>query len=133
MAGERYMTTEHDRIREWVEDRNGKPSTVKSTHSDDDPGLIRLDFPGYSGGTRSRRSRGTSGSRSSTTATWSSSTRRPSPTVERATSTSSSAATRPKRTTVPNGSVGRRAEGLQGRAQARVRRAARAAGTAAST
>lgn len=50
MAGERYMTTDHDRIRRWVEERGGKPSTVKSTHTDDDPGLIRLDFPGYSGG-----------------------------------------------------------------------------------
>lgn len=50
MAGERYMTTDHSRIRKWVEDRNGKPSTVKSTHTEDDPGLIRLDFPGYSGG-----------------------------------------------------------------------------------
>ncbi len=44
------MTTDHDRIRSWAEQRNGKPSTVKSTHTEDDPGLIRLDFPGYSGG-----------------------------------------------------------------------------------
>lgn len=50
MAGESFMTTDHDRIREWAEERDGKPSTVKSTHTDDDPGLIRLDFPGYSGG-----------------------------------------------------------------------------------
>ncbi len=50
MAGERYMTMDHERIREWVEERDGKPSTVRSTHSDDDAGLIRLDFPGYSGG-----------------------------------------------------------------------------------
>jgi competence ComEA-like helix-hairpin-helix protein len=50
MAGERFMTTDHDTIRDWVETRNGKPSTVKSTHTEDDPGLIRLDFPGYSGG-----------------------------------------------------------------------------------
>lgn len=50
MAGERYMTRDHDRIRRWVEERGGWPATVASTHSDDDAGLIRLDFPGYSGG-----------------------------------------------------------------------------------
>lgn len=50
MAGERFMTRDHEQIRRWVEERNGKPSTVKSTHSGDDAGLIRLDFPGYSGG-----------------------------------------------------------------------------------
>lgn len=50
MAGERYMTTDHDRIRDWAESRDGQPATVASTHKADDPGLIRLDFPGYSGG-----------------------------------------------------------------------------------
>ncbi len=49
MAGERYMTTDHERIRKWVEERDGTPSTVRSTHTEDDPGLIRLDFPDYSG------------------------------------------------------------------------------------
>ena len=50
MAGERYMTRDHETIREWVEERGGKPATVASTHHGDDPGLIRLDFPAYSGG-----------------------------------------------------------------------------------
>ncbi|HWV55908.1 MAG TPA: hypothetical protein VNZ57_00425 [Longimicrobiales bacterium] len=49
MAGERYLTTDHDRIREWVEARGGWPSTVASTYRPDDAGLIRLDFPGYKG------------------------------------------------------------------------------------
>lgn len=49
MSGERYLTTDHDRIREWVEERGGRPATVASTHEDDDVGLIRLDFPGSSG------------------------------------------------------------------------------------
>ena len=49
MAGERFMTRDHDVIRKWVEDRGGKPSTVGSTRSDDDAGIIRIDFPGYSG------------------------------------------------------------------------------------
>lgn len=49
MAGESYLTRDHDTIRRWVEERNGSPATVGSTRTDDDPGLIRLDFPGYSG------------------------------------------------------------------------------------
>src|SRR6056297_4094327 len=44
------VTVDHDTIREWVEERNGKPSHVKATAADDDPGVLRIDFPGYSGG-----------------------------------------------------------------------------------
>jgi hypothetical protein len=43
-----HTTTDHDEIRNWVEERGGKPSTVKST-SDNGVGLLRIDFPGYSG------------------------------------------------------------------------------------
>lgn len=49
MAGERYMTRDHQQIREWAEARGGKPAAVIATHRDDDSGLIRLDFPDYSG------------------------------------------------------------------------------------
>lgn len=49
MAGKRYMTTDHDRIRSWVEERGGVPATVSSTRSNGDAGIIRIDFPGYSG------------------------------------------------------------------------------------
>lgn len=49
MAGERHMTRNHDRIRRWAEERDGKPATVASTRQEEDPGLIRLDFPGYAG------------------------------------------------------------------------------------
>lgn len=49
MAGERFMTRNHDAIRSWVEDRGGSPATVGATRSDDDAGIIRIDFPGYSG------------------------------------------------------------------------------------
>ena len=45
MAGERYLTQDHERIREWVEERGGWPATVSSTADEDDAGLIRLDFP----------------------------------------------------------------------------------------
>jgi hypothetical protein len=43
------ILTDHAEIRRWAEERGAKPSTVKSTHSDDDVGIIRLDFPGFSG------------------------------------------------------------------------------------
>lgn len=55
MPGERYMTRDHERIREWVETRGGWPATVATTRSEDDPGLIRVDFPGYSGGSSLER------------------------------------------------------------------------------
>lgn len=50
MAGERFMTRNHDVIRRWVEDREGSPATVRATRSADEPGILRIDFPGYSGG-----------------------------------------------------------------------------------
>lgn len=49
MSGESKTTTDHDDIRRWVEERGGHPATVASTHTGDDPGIIRIDFPGYSG------------------------------------------------------------------------------------
>ncbi|MGE5436918.1 MAG: hypothetical protein ACM3O3_06785 [Syntrophothermus sp.] len=42
-------TTNHDEIKKWVEERNGKPSTVKSTNKKGDAGILRINFPGYSG------------------------------------------------------------------------------------
>ncbi len=42
-------TTDHDEIRNWVEARGGHPARVKSTGSSKDPGILRIDFPGYSG------------------------------------------------------------------------------------
>jgi hypothetical protein len=44
-----HTTTDHDFIRRWVEERDGWPAAVKDTGDDDDPGIIRVDFPGYSG------------------------------------------------------------------------------------
>ncbi len=46
MAGQSKVTTDHDTIKKWVEERGGKPAAVKRTESDDDPGLLRIDFPG---------------------------------------------------------------------------------------
>ena len=38
-------TTDHSKIREWVEARNGKPARVQGTGEADDAGLLRIDFP----------------------------------------------------------------------------------------
>ncbi|MGH9158506.1 MAG: lipocalin/fatty-acid binding family protein [Vicinamibacteraceae bacterium] len=44
-----HVTTDHDEIRRWVEDRGGHPSRVAGTGEQEDPGLLRIDFPGYGG------------------------------------------------------------------------------------
>jgi hypothetical protein len=49
MAGESKVTTDHETIRKWAEARDGKPATVKQTEHGDGAGLLRIDFPGYSG------------------------------------------------------------------------------------
>jgi hypothetical protein len=41
--------TDHDEIRQWAEERDAKPARVEGTGNGDDIGMIRLDFPGYSG------------------------------------------------------------------------------------
>ena len=43
------VTTDHDEIRRWAEDRGGRPAHVKRTGKPDDPGILRIDFPGYTG------------------------------------------------------------------------------------
>jgi hypothetical protein len=42
-------TTNHETIREWAEERGGKPATVTVTKENDEAGLLRIDFPGYTG------------------------------------------------------------------------------------
>lgn len=46
-AGESLSTTDHDTIRQWTEARGGKPAGIKATGGGEDPGVIRIDFPGY--------------------------------------------------------------------------------------
>lgn len=43
------VTINHDEIRRWAEERQGRPATVKSTGSSEEPGLLRIDFPGGAG------------------------------------------------------------------------------------
>lgn len=46
------MTTDHARIQKWVESRGATPAAVKTARGGrrgDQTGILRIDFPGYSG------------------------------------------------------------------------------------
>jgi hypothetical protein len=43
------ITTDHVVIRRWAEEREGRPAHVKGTGGEGDIGILRIDFPGYSG------------------------------------------------------------------------------------
>lgn len=43
------QTTNHKEIQRWAEERGGKPAVVRSTHQEGEGGILRIDFPGYSG------------------------------------------------------------------------------------
>lgn len=49
MASETYTTTDHDEIRSWVEEHDGKPASVRGTEDGDAAGVLRIDFPGGAG------------------------------------------------------------------------------------
>ena len=44
------MTTDHEVIRQWAEARHAQPATIEGTEHEGRPGVLRLDFPGYSHG-----------------------------------------------------------------------------------
>ena len=46
-----HMLTDHEQIRRWAEERGARPASVRGTGGRGDVGMIRLDFPGYSGAT----------------------------------------------------------------------------------
>lgn len=46
---ERKITTDHDTIRRWVEERQGRPTTVRGTGGEAKAGVLRIDFPGHKG------------------------------------------------------------------------------------
>jgi hypothetical protein len=50
--GAARSTTDLNEIRRWAEERGGKPVTVAGTASRGEAGLLRIDFPGYSGAGR---------------------------------------------------------------------------------
>lgn len=43
------VTTDHDEIRRWAEERGARPAAVKRTKRGGEVGIIRLDFPGFTG------------------------------------------------------------------------------------
>lgn len=46
-SSETRTTTDHDEIRRWVEDHDGRPVTVRGTEgSGESAGVLRIDFPG---------------------------------------------------------------------------------------
>jgi hypothetical protein len=47
--GQSNITTDHGEIRRWVEAHGGHPATVKRTARGGGPGLLRIDYPGFSG------------------------------------------------------------------------------------
>jgi hypothetical protein len=44
-----HTTTDHEEIQRWAESRGAEPACVKGTGKSGDVGILRLDFPGYSG------------------------------------------------------------------------------------
>ena len=47
---ERKVTTDHGDIRRWVEERQGRPTTVRGTGGEVKAGVLRVDFPGHKAG-----------------------------------------------------------------------------------
>ncbi len=46
---ESKSTTDHQKVRRWVEERGGVPATVKGTPTGgEDAGILRIHFPDYS-------------------------------------------------------------------------------------
>ena len=44
MSDESQRTTDHDAIREWAEERDGRPARVEGTGDGDGGGLLRIDI-----------------------------------------------------------------------------------------
>lgn len=45
---ESHVTTDHEQITRWVEERNGQPAIVKGTENGKSA-LLRIDYPGFTG------------------------------------------------------------------------------------
>jgi hypothetical protein len=42
-------TVDHKEIRRWVSERGGYPARVKGTNTEGSSGVLRIDYPGFSG------------------------------------------------------------------------------------
>ena len=49
MSSESKITTNHEEIQKWVEQRGGRPARVKGTEQKNTSGVLRIDYPGFSG------------------------------------------------------------------------------------
>ena len=49
MSAESKVTTDHEEIRNWVEERGGNPARVKGSGKGSGGGLLRIDYPGFTG------------------------------------------------------------------------------------
>lgn len=49
MANLSRTTRDHEEIRRWAEERGGKPAHVKRTGSEEDIGVLRIEFLGFGG------------------------------------------------------------------------------------
>ncbi|TMS00560.1 hypothetical protein [Nonomuraea basaltis] len=47
--GRSLITTDHDVICQWAEERGARPAKVPGTEHEGRPGVLRFDFPGYGG------------------------------------------------------------------------------------
>ena len=43
------ITTDHETIRQWVQERHGHPARVKGPNKSGSIGVLRIDYPGYTG------------------------------------------------------------------------------------
>jgi hypothetical protein len=43
------VTTDHGEIQRWVDERGGHPARVKDTQTKKSAGVLRIDYPGFSG------------------------------------------------------------------------------------
>jgi hypothetical protein len=50
--GRSLVTTDHDVIRQWAEERDAVPATIEGSEHDGHPGVLRFDFPGGAEGGR---------------------------------------------------------------------------------
>lgn len=49
MSAESQVTTDHAEIRKWVDERGGRPARVKDSAKEAGGGLLRIDYPGFTG------------------------------------------------------------------------------------
>ena len=43
------VTTDHSKIQRWTEERGGWPARVRGTNEGKKSGILRIDYPGFSG------------------------------------------------------------------------------------